>query len=96
MIYAVSAIPDKNRFRATVSTVWAVINTYMVARMAVGGMYSNGEYMLVVYSLIPVAAAIILGKKVADRLNRKVFLKVVYALLVVSGALLIYNYFTVA
>ena len=96
VIYAVSAIPEKNRFRATVSTVWAVINTYMVARMAVGGMYSNGEYMLVVYSLIPVAAAIILGKKVADRLNRRVFLKVVYALLVVSGALLIYNYFTVA
>ncbi len=95
VIYAVSAIPDKNRFRATVSTVWAVINTYMVARMAVGGMYSNGEYKLVLYSLIPVAIAIIVGKKVADRLNREMFLKVVYALLMISGALLIYNYFSI-
>lgn len=96
VIYAVSAIPDKNRFRATISTVWAVINTYMVARMAVGGMYSNGEYMLVVYSLIPVALAIYTGKRVADRLDRELFLKVVYALLIVSGALLIYNYFSIA
>ena len=51
--------------------------------------------MLVVYSLIPVALAIYTGKKVADRLDRELFLKVVYALLIVSGALLIYNYFSI-
>ncbi len=96
VIYAVSAIHDKNRFRATISTVWAVINTYMVGRMIFSGMYANGEYMLVVYSLIPVAIAIFVGKKVADRLDRELFLKVIYALLAISGALLIYNYFAAA
>ena len=93
VIYAVDAVPDKNRFRATISTVWAIINTYMVGQMIFNGMYSNGEWKLVAYSIIPVAAAIRAGKHVADRLNRELFLKVVYVLLVVSGALLIYNYF---
>lgn len=95
VIYAVSAIHDKNRFRATISTVWATINTYMVGRMIFSGMYANGEYMLVVYSIIPVALAIYVGKKTADRLDRELFLKVIYALLMVSGALLIYNYFSI-
>ncbi len=95
VIYAVSAIEDKDRFRATISTVWALINTYMVGRMIFSGMYSNGEYMLVVYSIIPVAIAIYIGKKTADRLDRELFLKVIYALLMVSGALLIYNYFSI-
>ena len=96
VIYSVTAIPDKTRFRATMSTVWSVINTYMVISMIRQGMYSNGEYMPAVWSIVPVAVAIYAGKKVADRLDRELFLKVVYALLMVSGALLIYNYFTVA
>ena len=92
VIYAVSAIPDKNRFRATVSTVWSVINTYMVGRMIFTGMSAGEAKMLVVYSMIPVVLAIFLGKKAVDRLDRELFLKVIYALLIVSGVLLIYNY----
>lgn len=94
VIYAVSAVPEKNRFRATISTVWSVINTYMVIHMIRQGMYANGEYMLVAYSIIPVALAIYVGKKAADRLDREMFLKVIYALLMISGALLVYNYFS--
>ncbi|MBR6159603.1 MAG: sulfite exporter TauE/SafE family protein, partial [Lachnospiraceae bacterium] len=93
VIYSISAIPEKTRFRATISTVWAVINTYMVGSMIFSGMYSNGEAWYVVWSIVPVAVSIYVGKRVADRLDREMFLKVIYALLIVSGALLIYNYF---
>ncbi len=58
VIYAVSAIPEKDRFRATISTVWAVINTYMVGRMIYNGMYTETEVSLVAFSIIPVALAI--------------------------------------
>ncbi len=92
VIYAVSAIPEKDRFRATISTVWAVINTYMVGQMIYNGMYTETEISLVAFSMIPVALAIYIGGKVAGKLDRERFLKVVYALLVVSGALLVYNY----
>ena len=34
-----------------------------------------------------------LGKKVSDRLDHEHFLKIVYILLMVSGVLLMYNYF---
>ena len=93
VVYAVSAIREKNRFRATISTVWAVINTYMVGRMAFQGMYMGNASVLVAASIIPVAAAILLGKKVSDRLDHEHFLKIVYILLMVSGVLLMYNYF---
>ena len=33
-------------------------------------------------------------EKAADRLDREMFLKVIYALLMISGALLVYNYFS--
>ena len=92
VIYAVSAIPDKDKFRATLSTVWSVINTYMVGSMIVSGMYKGYAKMLVIWSIVPVALSIFIGKRVADRLDKDMFLKVVYALLIVSGALLIYNY----
>jgi len=95
VIYAITAIPDKNRFRATISTVWSTINTYMVIHMLIQGMYSGVATNLVIYSIIPVALAIFIGKKVSDRLNRELFLKVVYVLLMVSGALLVYNYFSI-
>jgi len=93
VIYSVSAIPDKNRFRATISSVWTTINTYMVLRMFSQGMYNERASYLVLFSILPVALSIYIGKKVSDRLDHELFLKVVYALLIVSGLLLIYNYF---
>ena len=93
VVYAVSAIPEKSRFRATISTVWAVINTYMVGRMIYLGMYKGNASVLVGASIIPVILSILIGKKVSDRLDHEQFLRFVYILLMVSGVLLIYNYF---
>ena len=93
VVYAVSAISEKSRFRATISTVWAVINTYMVGRMICLGMYKGNATVLVGASVIPVILAILIGKKVSDRLDHEQFLRFVYILLMVSGVLLIYNYF---
>ena len=85
-------IKDKRKFRATVSTVWTVINTYMVISMYRRGMYTSYAVKLVVCSIVPVFAAIILGGYMNKKMKQATFLKIVYCLLMLSGSLLIFNF----
>ena len=91
-LYSTSALPDKRQFRATISATWTILNTYMVISMYRKGMYNENARSLVIYSVVPVLIAIYLGNKLNKVMNQKVFLKVVYVLLIVSGLLLIVNY----
>lgn len=95
-LYAADAIEDKAVFRPTVTTVWTVLNTYMVLSMYSDGMYSplfeSQSCRLIAYSIIPVFAAIYLGRYLNKKMKQETFLKLVYCLLIVSGSLLIYNY----
>lgn len=93
-IYSAEAIKDKKVFRPTVTTVWTVLNTYMVISMYAKGMYTPTSWKLVLYSIVPVFAAIYIGKILNKKMKQETFLKLVYYLLILSGSLLIYNYFT--
>lgn len=93
-LYSTSAIKDKKVFRATVTTVWSVINTYMVISMYRDGMYTPYSWKLIVFSIIPVLGAIYVGKILNNKMKQQTFLKLVYCLLILSGSLLIYNFFT--
>lgn len=93
-IYSAENIKDKKVFRPTVTTVWTALNTYMVISMYQKGMYTASSWKLVLYSIIPVFGAIYLGKYLNTKMKQETFLKIVYCLLILSGSLLIYNYFT--
>ena len=93
-IYSTVAIKDKKVFRPTVTTVWSVLNTYMVISMYRKGMYTPYSWKLIAFSIIPVLAAIFVGKKLNEHMKQNTFLKLVYILLILSGSLLIYNYIT--
>lgn len=92
-IYSADAIKDKKVFRPTVTTVWTVLNTYMVISMYKKGMYTPMSWKLVLYSIVPVFVAIYIGKILNGKMKQGTFLKLVYYLLILSGSLLIYNYF---
>lgn len=92
-LYSTTEIKDKRTFRATVSTVWSVLNVYMVLSMYRKGMYTPYSIKLVLYSIIPVVGAIVLGNYLNKKMNQATFLKLVYFLLIISGSLLIFNYF---
>ena len=91
VIYASSAMKDKDEFRATLSTVWAILNVYMVIDMARLGWYPAYNVKLALFSIIPVFAAIYIGNRINKKLDPQAFLKLVFILLIVSGALLILN-----
>ena len=91
-IYSTTAIKDKKVFRPTVTTVWSVLNTYMVISMYRKGMYTPYSFKLIAFSILPVLAAIYIGKRLNAKMKQQTFLKLVYGLLILSGSLLIYNY----
>lgn len=91
-LYATTAMKDKKEFRATVSMVWAVLNTYLVCRMYQKEFYTLYVLKLVLYSVVPVTIGIIFGNKISKKLNQEAFLKLVYILLILSGSILILNH----
>lgn len=94
VIYATAAMKDKKEFRATVSSIWTVLNIFLAFQMYQKGMYTPYVNRLVFITMIPVFAAIYAGNKISRRLNQEAFLKLVYILLILSGGILIVNYFT--
>ncbi len=96
VLYAAEAMKDKDEFRATVSSVWVILNTYLIISMFINGMYtSSGESrhltIVALIALVPALAAVFIGEKLASKINNRVFLIIVYILLIVSGAILIAN-----
>lgn len=93
-LYATGAIKDKKEFRATVSPVWTVLNIYLCYNMFTQGFYTGYVMKLTALSIIPVFGAIFLGNKIANKIEQKTFLKLVYVLLIVSGGILLFTAFT--
>ena len=54
VLYAADAIKEKKEFRATVSTIWTVLNIYMIFKMFRGGMYTSYVCGLSAASILPV------------------------------------------
>lgn len=92
-LYATTAMKDKKEFRATVTPVWTILNTYMIFNMYRQGMYSGYVMKLTGISIVPVLVAIMIGNRINTRIEQKTFLKLVYVLLIISGAILLMNAF---
>ena len=92
-LYSTFALPDKRKFRATVSATWATINTYMVISMYRQGMYDASAKSLSLYSVVPVLIALWVGNKLNKKMKQESFMKLVFVLLMISGSLLVVNYF---
>lgn len=90
-LYATAEIKDKQEFRATVSSVWAILNIYLCGQMYSRGMYIPNALRLTAFSVIPVFAAIAVGNRIAKKIKPETFLRLVYVLLIVSGGILLLN-----
>ncbi len=85
VVYAVWAMPEKNKFRATVSAVWVVLNTYLLYSHYRAGYFVPEVLGLLAASAIPFAGAVWLGNKLAKRISAQKFLLLTYILLLISG-----------
>jgi uncharacterized protein len=91
LVYAlVGTKLDKARFRATLISVWFVLNSSLtLAFLLDGRLHSALPTIVWLAGLIPVG--VLLGGYLHHRVDESVFRKLVYALLVVTGALLIWS-----
>lgn len=89
VVYAVQVLKDKDEFRATIAPVWLVLNTYMMFSQYRNHLFTGNNINLILISIIPLFAATWIGSRLAQRLNKNIFLNLTYILLIISGLSLI-------
>lgn len=91
VVYALERLKEKSEFRATLSMVWTLLNTYILTTYYFNGIYTAPVLKLAGIVIIPELIAIFLASKFTKRLNQLMFLKMTYAILIVSGIVLFIN-----
>lgn len=89
VVYLVATFRDKNSFRANVAAVWTVLNLVLMFSDFEKGLYNTEFAQLFLLSLVPLAIAMYLGNKIHGMINQKMFNRVTYGLLLLSGSLIL-------
>lgn len=88
-VYAVEQLPEKREFRATVNAVWGILNSIMLVTYWTGGSLNREVLTMGAISIVPTLAAIWLGGALTKRVRQQTFLKLIYVILIASGAVLL-------
>ena len=90
VIYAITRIKEKKEFRATLSAMWIILNSFVFGIDLIGGKFVNAHMWILTLIITAVSfISIIIGKLIVGKLNQKVFLRLTYVLLFISGILAI-------
>jgi len=89
VVYAVSVLKEKEEFRATMSGLWSVVNLFLLTATVIKGDFNAVNIALAAKTLIPLILAMIVGIAWAKRLNKEMFLRIAYIMLIISGTVLL-------
>lgn len=89
VIYASSALKEKEEFRATMAMLWVTIGCYLTGNQIQAGHFNSHVIFLCVAGTIPLFAGIFFGTKLVKKIRQETFLKLTYVLLIISGVLAI-------
>ncbi|QQO11281.1 sulfite exporter TauE/SafE family protein [Breznakiella homolactica] len=90
VIYASRALPDKGKFRATLCLLWATLNTVIIVTYLIEGAVTP-SIAGTTGALVPfVIAGIVVGEKVHDKLDERIFSVVVFAMLLATGCFMLF------
>ena len=91
VLYASRTIPDKSQFRATLSLLWAVLNTVIISIYIIEGSI-NREIAGNVGILLPfIVIGIIIGEKLHHKLDERFFSIIVFSILFFAGCFMVFN-----
>ena len=80
------------QFRATLQGVFIFANVAIISGQALAGMWTRQVWQLFVWSIPTIVIALILGRWLNKRIPQQLFARIVYALLVGLGAVLILRF----
>ncbi len=89
VIYASSALKEKEEFRATMAMLWVTIGCYITGNQIQSGCFDTQAVYLCLAGVVPLAAGIWAGTRLVRRINQETFLRLTYVLLIVSGVIAI-------
>lgn len=87
VIYASEKLKEKAEFRATISSVWIILNGIILAIDCVTSSVSTRALRLTLMNIIPLILSILIGNYLYHKINQKWFGKITYVLLFISGIL---------
>lgn len=85
VVYASAVLKDKENFRATVASVWVVLNTGLMISDILQGYMTSEMMKMTGISILPLFLAIYVGNKIHEKIDQKLFMKITYILLFASG-----------
>jgi len=87
--YASRQIEGKRSFRATISVLWLMLNTALIASYAVSGGLGDQSVVLAAYLLPALAVGVLAGEILHTRIREAAFKKMVQAVLFFTGVFLL-------
>lgn len=89
VLYATLVLRDKSEFRATIAATWAVLDpTFFVLNFDLA-LWSPKNLLLIICTIPPLVLSVYLGNLLHDRINKDLFMKLTYVLLIASGVSII-------
>ncbi len=88
VIYGLHELKDKNSFRATLSSLWIILNSMLFISQAVNGLFNGEVWILFSLGAGVTILSLIIGSIIAPKLSKKLFMKITCLLLFISGVTL--------
>lgn len=82
------SMADKARFRATLSTLWLVLNVFLVGSYVTGGQLRAGTPLVSAVLIPPLLLGMLLGERAHRRVPEEAFRRLVFVMLLGAGAML--------
>lgn len=85
IIYASEHLKDRDEFRATLSSVWIVLNSIIMFSDIKSGYFNSKLFVIIAISVVILFLALFVGNYIAKKMNYKVFMIITYILMAISG-----------
>lgn len=89
VIYGLHEIKEKNKFRATLSLLWIILNSILFATQITNGLFTTHVWILFGIGAGITILSIFIGSLIAPKLSKNVFMKITCVLLFISGIILL-------
>lgn len=85
VLYAARSLPEKGNFRATLTLLWATLNTVLIIGFAGSGLFTPERRLLLAEMAPFLIAGIAVGELVHNRVRGDLFAKIVFVTLFFTG-----------
>lgn len=89
ILYAMQAIPEKNKLRSTINFIWVVLNGILVVEHFFAGLYQGQFFYYEGLAVLMAVLGIVLGENISKKIQQKSYIKLGSILLFLSGLLLL-------